>query len=174
MKGRLSLSDDDDLAVRLAAATAMGRVGCDRFLPRLVEKLGAHEESAAARQALVDVGERAAVALEAVIANRELACETSRGTRFRYGPGTGVGGVDTVAIRPRWYTATAETPILGLRPKVDRFVDLLENDYSLAGNFLASLSNALIGVLARKAELGHDPLAQKRDVSRLGVVPVGA
>ena len=52
--------------------------------------------------------------------------------------------------------------------------DLLENDFSLASHFLASLASTLVSLLARKAELGQEPLAQKRDVSRLGAVPVGA
>jgi CRP-like cAMP-binding protein len=103
-----------------------------------------------------------------------IACVTAGGIRFRFGPNTGVGGVDAVAEKPRWYSATAETKVLGLRGTTDRFIDLLENDFSLASNFLAALASALVTLLARKAELGHEPLAQKRDVSRLGAVPVGA
>jgi CRP-like cAMP-binding protein len=103
-----------------------------------------------------------------------IGCVSSRGTQFRYGPNTAIGGVDAVADKPRWYSATAETKVLGLRVMSDRFVDLLENDFSLASNFLASLASALVRVLARKAELGQEPLAQMRNVSRLGAVPVGA
>jgi CRP-like cAMP-binding protein len=103
-----------------------------------------------------------------------IGCLTAGGTQFRYGPSTAVGGVDTVADKPRWYSATTETRVLGLRAASDRFVDLLENDFSLASNFLAALAGALVKVLARKAELGHEPLAQRRNVSQLGAVPVGA
>lgn len=103
-----------------------------------------------------------------------IGCVSASGTRFRYGPKTAVGGVDAVADKPRWYSATAETKVLGLRGMSDRFVDLLENDFSLASNFLAALASALVSLLARKAELGHEPLAQRRNVSQLGAVPVGA
>jgi len=103
-----------------------------------------------------------------------IGCVTARGTQFRYGPSTAVGGIDAFADKPRWYSATTETKVLGLRVMSDRFVDLLENDFSLANNFLASLASTLVTLVARKAELGHDPLAQRRDVSRLGAVPLGA
>jgi CRP-like cAMP-binding protein len=103
-----------------------------------------------------------------------IGCVSQRGVTFRYGPNTGVGGIDVLAEKPRWYSATTETKVTGLRGDSDRFADLLENDFSMASNFLASLASALVRLLVRKAELGHEPLAQRRDVSELGAVPVGA
>jgi CRP-like cAMP-binding protein len=109
-----------------------------------------------------------------VLARGTIACETATGARFKYGPGTGVGGVDTLADKPRWYTAVAETKVQAFRGETAGFLDLLEHDYSLASEFLSFLARGLIGLVERKARLGQKPLAQIRDVSRLGAAPVGA
>jgi CRP-like cAMP-binding protein len=121
---------------------------------------------------LWSVGDRARQVF--LLVRGTIACETASGKRFRYGPHTGVGGIDVVADKPRWYSATAETNVLGFRGNADAFVDLLEHDFSLASNFLSSLAGAVVALVARRAELGHEPLAQKRDVSQLGAVLVGA
>jgi CRP-like cAMP-binding protein len=103
-----------------------------------------------------------------------IACLTPARGEFRFGPNTAVGGIDALAGKQRWYSATTETTVLGLRLTTDRFLDLLENDFSLAGDFMAALAGILVGILIRKAELGREPFASKRDLSQLGVVPVGA
>lgn len=101
-------------------------------------------------------------------------CETSDGRRFTYGPGTGVGGLEALAERPRWYTATAATEVVGFWGETADLVDLFEYQPRMAMDFIAMLARAQLGLLARKSKLGQDPLAGARDVSRLGAVKVGA
>ncbi len=108
-----------------------------------------------------------------MLARGTVACETARGVRFKYGPGTMVGGVDALADRPRWYRAVAETRVQALRGDTAGFLDLLEHDFSLASAFVASLARGLDQILERKAQLGQQPLGM-RDVSGLGGAPVGA
>ncbi len=109
-----------------------------------------------------------------ILARGTIACETATGAKFKYGPGTGVGGVDTIARKPRWYTAIAETKMQGLLGEPAGFLDLMEHDYSLASEFVASLARGLIQLIERKSRLGMQPLAQLRDVSGLGSAPIGA
>jgi len=109
-----------------------------------------------------------------ILARGTIACETKAGAKFKYGPATGVGGIDLVAVKPRWYTAIAETKTQGLLGEPGSFIDLLEHDYSLASEFVASLARGLIQLIERKSKMGQKPLAQLRDVSGLGAAPVGA
>lgn len=101
-------------------------------------------------------------------------CRTADGREFRYGPGTGIGGADTLAQLPRWYSVTAETPIVSLVATMDATVDLFQDNFPMAMHFLSALSSGLIRLTERKALLGQNPLDVKRKVSQLGAVPVGA
>jgi CRP-like cAMP-binding protein len=101
-------------------------------------------------------------------------CFNKDGKRFRYGPGTAVGGVESIAAKPRWYDAKAEDDIVALLGSTDEFFDLFEENFGMATDFLTMLAGGLKGLLARKAAMGQSMTAQKRDVSSLGAVPVGA
>lgn len=101
-------------------------------------------------------------------------CTAASGKTFVYGPGFGVGGVDLVADKPRWYAAVAETPVLALAGRADGFVDLLEHDFTLAKGFLESLASGLLALTTQRAAANAASLAQRRDVSSLRNVPVGA
>jgi CRP-like cAMP-binding protein len=101
-------------------------------------------------------------------------CKTADGREFRYGPGTGAGGVESLAGKERWYAATAETDVVGLRGRSHQLMDIFENQFRMAMDFAAMLARALIGMLARKATLGLSPLGALRDVTRLSGVRVGA
>jgi CRP-like cAMP-binding protein len=101
-------------------------------------------------------------------------CRTADGREFRYGPGTGAGGVEALANKPRWYSVTAETDVVGMFGHTDQLLDLFENQFRMAMDFIAMLARAEIGLLARRAALGQNPLAAARDVTRLSGVRVGA
>ncbi len=100
--------------------------------------------------------------------------ETPDGRVFRYGPGTAVGGTEAIAHQGRWYTTRAETDLVGLRGSVDQLFGLLEDNFDLASDFASVLAGALAGIVARKANGAGAVFAQKREVSNLGAVPVGA
>lgn len=99
--------------------------------------------------------------------------ETPDGRTFRYGPGTAVGGTETLARKGRWYSTWAETDVVGLRGSPDQLLDLLEDNFDIASDLISAIAGGLAALLARKAE-GGAGFAQARAVSKLGAVPVGA
>ena len=101
-------------------------------------------------------------------------CATTDGRTFRYGTGTGVGGIEAIANRPRWYTATAETDLVGLWGHTENLLDLFEQQNRMAMDFISMLARAQSGLLARKASLGQNPLAVTREANKLGAVRYGA
>jgi len=101
-------------------------------------------------------------------------CTTSDGREFRYGPSTAVGGIENLAGKPRWYEATAESRLVALRGRGDGLLDIMEDNFGMAMDFVSMFAAGLTGIVERKAALGLAPLQQKRDVSNLGAVPVGA
>ena len=96
-------------------------------------------------------------------------CQTENGREFRYGPGTGAGGVEALANKPRWYAVTAESDLVGLMGHSDQLLDIFENQFRMAMDFIAMLARAEIGLLARRAALG-----QKQITTQLGGIRVGA
>jgi CRP-like cAMP-binding protein len=101
-------------------------------------------------------------------------CRTADGREFRYGPGTGAGGIEALAQKPRWYRVTAETPVIALMGRTVHLLDIFENQFKTAMGFIAMLARAEIGLLARRAALGQKPLVAPRDLTRLRAVRVGA
>jgi CRP-like cAMP-binding protein len=102
-----------------------------------------------------------------------LECTTPDGRTFRYGAGTGAGGIEVIAERPRWYDCVTETPIVGLWGVPEDMLDLFEHQFRMAMDFLAMLARAQIAFIERKAKLGQNPLSALRDVTKLGAVRVG-
>lgn len=100
-------------------------------------------------------------------------CETADGRQFRYGPGTGAGGIEALADRPRWYSVTAETDLVGLMGRTDHLLDLFENHHRMGLDFITMLAKAQIGLVARRAAMGQQA-APTRDVTKLRGVKVGA
>lgn len=101
-------------------------------------------------------------------------CTTLDGCSFSYGPGTAVGGVEAIAAKDRWYTAVAEGEVVALRGYGEHVLDVMEDDFELGADFASAVAGGLSAILAAKAAQGQAAFAQKRDVSKLGAVPVGA
>jgi CRP-like cAMP-binding protein len=108
------------------------------------------------------------------IVSGKVACETGDGRRFHYGSANVAGGVEALALKPRWYAATAETAVVALEGRADELIDLFEDNFTMAMDFIGVLATGLVALLERKAAMGVQPLAIKRNVSKLGAVPVGA
>ena len=109
-----------------------------------------------------------------LVVSGAVTCTAEDGRTFRYGPGTAVGGLEALADKTRWYEPVTEAHTVGLRGRSDHLMDLFENYFSMAMDFVSSLARAQIGILARRTALGQRPLAVARDVSNLGAVKVGA
>ena len=103
-----------------------------------------------------------------------ISCAASAGRVFRYGTGTGVGGIEALAGRPRWYQATAATDLVGFWGHTADLLDLFEHDLRLVMDFTAMLARAQLGILEKKAALGEKPLTTARSVTKLGSIRYGA
>jgi CRP-like cAMP-binding protein len=101
-------------------------------------------------------------------------CETADGRQFRQGPGTAVGGLEAIGDRKRWASVTAESAVVGLEGRTDHLLDVFETEFAFAMDFVAFLARLQLGLLERKAKLGHAPLDAIRNVSSLHGVRVGA
>jgi CRP-like cAMP-binding protein len=77
------------------------------------------------------------------------------GTKFRAGPGYPLGNVESQALAPRWYEAVTETPLIVLSGSTDTFVDVLEDHFSLALDFLSTMARNLVR-LVRDANRQRD------------------
>ncbi len=107
------------------------------------------------------------------IASGVVVCKKEAG-EWRYGPGTAVGGLENLASKPRWYDAETETPLVALEGKGEGLLDMFEDNFSMAMDFVSMMAESLVGVLERRAAMGQAPLQVMRNVSKLGAVPVGA
>jgi CRP-like cAMP-binding protein len=121
---------------------------------------------------LFDIGE--APTFSVFIVDGAVCCTAADGRTFTHGPGTASGGVESLAEKPRWYRAVAETDLVYLRGSGDSLLDMMEDNFDLGLDFVSMLTNGLRAMIARKAQAGAASLEKKRDVSGLGAVPVGA
>ena len=64
--------------------------------------------------------------------------------------------------------------MVALYGRTDELMDLFEENFAMASDFLVMFATGLKGLLARRAAMGSSITEQKRDVSSLGTVPVGA
>jgi CRP-like cAMP-binding protein len=61
---------------------------------------------------------------------------------FTTGPGAPLGAVESVAERPRWYTATTETKVTALQGSIEGLIDVFEDNFEMAMDYLAVMSRA--------------------------------
>lgn len=89
----------------------------------------------AAGARLWEAGDSADYAL--VLIQGRIDAVTGDGTqRFTLGPPATVGGIDSLARGPRWYTATASSPVLGLRIDTQVLLDVIEDNTDIATDML--------------------------------------
>jgi CRP-like cAMP-binding protein len=83
----------------------------------------------------------------------------SGGVSFRAGPGFPLGALEAVGQVPRWYEARALTPVVGLQGQTDVLVDLFEDSFEMAMDFLAVVAGATLRILDWTAMQAAQPLA---------------
>lgn len=71
---------------------------------------------------------------------------SASGLDFQVGPSFPLGAAESVAEVPRWYQAVTETRVTGLQGPTETLVDVFEDNFELARQYLAALSRALIRV----------------------------
>jgi CRP-like cAMP-binding protein len=71
----------------------------------------------------------------------------SGGVGFRAGPGFPLGALEAVGQVPRWYEARVSAPVLALQGQTDVLVDLFEDSFEMATDYLALVARATLRIL---------------------------
>ena len=95
-------------------------------------------------------GERADFLL--MILDGEVECRLTDGRTFEAGRGYPLGNLETLARDERWYTPVARTDVITLRGNHEALFDVLEDDFDVAMDFLASVAEGTMNTLERLAE----------------------
>ena len=66
---------------------------------------------------------------------------------FRPGPGFPLGAHEAVAEVPRWYDAVTETRLSALQGNAEALIDVFEDNFEMAMDYLAVLSQGLLEIL---------------------------
>jgi CRP/FNR family transcriptional regulator, cyclic AMP receptor protein len=75
---------------------------------------------------------------------------------FTTGPGALLGAVESMAERPRWHTATTETRVTALQGSIEGLIDVFEDNFEMAMDYLAVMARAQIRLLEmRVSESGR-------------------
>jgi CRP-like cAMP-binding protein len=69
------------------------------------------------------------------------------GLAFRAGPGFPLGALEAVAQAPRWYEARALGPLVALQGQTDVLVDIFEDSFEMAADYLALVAGATLRIL---------------------------
>jgi CRP-like cAMP-binding protein len=77
---------------------------------------------------------------------------------FRAGPGFPLGALEAVGQVPRWYEARVLTPAVGLQVQTDVLVDLFEDSFEMAMDYLALVAGATLRMLDWSAAQAAQPL----------------
>src|SRR6185295_13138884 len=75
-------------------------------------------------------------------------CAARRGEAvFGTGPGAPMGAVESMAERPRWYAATTETKVTALQGNIEGLIDVFEDNFDMAMDYLATMARVQMRVL---------------------------
>jgi CRP-like cAMP-binding protein len=84
-----------------------------------------------------------------------IACEGD-GQRFRFGPGSSVGGLDSLAAVPRWYDATIATDVVAMELDGEELIDIFEDNVDVAMSLARSVARGLLAVREQNAQARSD------------------
>lgn len=84
-----------------------------------------------------------------MIVSGTLRCTSSRGHDFVAGPGIALGALDAVAEVPRWFDAVTETPVVALQANMQYLIDVFEDNFAMAIDYLAVQARWLLEILDR-------------------------
>ncbi|PYQ22388.1 MAG: hypothetical protein DMF81_12315 [Acidobacteria bacterium] len=74
--------------------------------------------------------------------------------RWNAGPGAAMGAVESMAERPRWYSVTAATPLTALHGPMEALIDVFEDNFEMAMDYLAVIARWQIRVLEMRVAAG--------------------
>lgn len=81
------------------------------------------------------------------IVDGRVRCTLPDGRWFTAGTGYPLGNLESQCGASRWYRAVTETPVVALRSSTDEFIDMLEDHFETAREFLAAMASGLIQLL---------------------------
>jgi CRP-like cAMP-binding protein len=81
------------------------------------------------------------------------ATSEGRGLDFRFGPGSAVGAVEATADQPRFYDAVTETEVVALQGNNEALIDVFEDNFEMAMDYLAVLARFMLRVLEARMPL---------------------
>ena len=84
-----------------------------------------------------------------LIVSGTVRCTSSHGHDFLVGPGGTLGTTDAIAGVPRWFDAVTETPVVALQTNMQYLIDVFEDNFSMAMDFLSVQSRWLLEILDR-------------------------
>src|ERR1043165_1335501 len=84
-----------------------------------------------------------------MIVSGSIRCTSSRGHDFNAGPGIVLGSLDAVAEVPRWFDAVTETPVVALQANMQYLIDVFEDNFAMAMDYLAVQARWLLEILDR-------------------------
>jgi CRP-like cAMP-binding protein len=90
-----------------------------------------------------------------LVTNGTLRCRGKAGTEFQAGPGFPMGVAEALGEIPRWYEAVTETRVIGLQGPIETVVDVLEDNFELARQYLAATARGLIRALGVRFRRGE-------------------
>lgn len=74
------------------------------------------------------------------------ASSEARGLLFHPGPGFPLGAMEAVADAARWYDAVTETRVVALHGSAEGLIDVFEDNFEMAMDYLAVLAQALLRI----------------------------
>lgn len=77
---------------------------------------------------------------------------SSRDDPFTVGPGFPLGIVEAVAEVPRWFDAVTETRVVTLQGNVEGLLDVFEDNFGMAMDYVAAMAKALLLIATRVSE----------------------
>jgi len=84
-----------------------------------------------------------------IIVSGSIRCTSSRGHDFVATPGIVLGSLDAVAEVPRWFDAVTETPVVALQANLQYLIDVFEDNFAMALDYLAVQAGWLLQLLDR-------------------------
>ncbi len=92
-----------------------------------------------------------------LIRSGRLRAKGSSGVDFRPGPGFPLGALEALGEVPRWYEAVCETPVVALQGHMGVLVDVFEDHFDVAMDYLAVIAQSTLRILDRIAGRGEEP-----------------
>jgi len=85
-----------------------------------------------------------------------LRARASSGLEFRPGPGFPLGALEALGEVPRFYEAVAETPVVALQGHMGVLVDVFEDNFPMAMDYLAVIAQSTLRILDWTAARGEE------------------